>query len=258
MDLVKYRQREAERQRTDDLMALVPEGGGRALDIGAREGHFSKLFTQRFAVVTALDLQKPEIDHPRVDCVKGDVTDLPYKDDYFDFVFCAEVLEHIPPALLSKACSELGRVCRGHLLIGVPYRQDIRIGRTTCSSCGAKNPPWGHVNEFDEGALERLFTGLSVEKTSYVGVNDQVTNPLSTALMDWAGNPYGTYEQDEPCLHCGSKLTGPKERSFQQKVATRFAVYAQGVTKALSSPHANWIHRLFRKESDVMLGAAAE
>lgn len=258
MDLVEYRQREAERQRTDDLMALVPEGGGRALDIGARDGHFSKLFAQRFAVVTALDLEKPEIDHTRVECVKGDVTKLPYRDGYFDFVFCAEVLEHIPPSLLEKACSELSRVCRGHLLIGVPYRQDIRIGRTTCSSCGAKNPPWGHVNQFDENKLERLFPGLAVAKTNYVGVNDQSTNPLSRMLMDWAGNPYGTYEQDEPCLSCGSKLTGPRERSFQQRLATRAAVYAQGMTKVLSSSHANWIHRLFRKESGTISRAAAE
>jgi hypothetical protein len=71
--------------------------------------------------------------------------DLGFADDFFDFVLCAEVLEHIPTASLSRACSELGRVSKHYVLIGVPYRQDIRVGRTTCWSCRKKNPPWGHI-----------------------------------------------------------------------------------------------------------------
>jgi 2-polyprenyl-3-methyl-5-hydroxy-6-metoxy-1,4-benzoquinol methylase len=148
-DLTEYRQKDLEKERTKDLMNLVPSIGGSALDIGARDGHFSKILAERFDDVTALDLKRPCIDYPKVHCVEGDVTCLDFDDNAFDLVLCAEVLEHIPKGLLARACMELGRVVKGYLLIGVPYRQDLRVAQTTCYSCGKTNPPWGHVNRFD-------------------------------------------------------------------------------------------------------------
>jgi 2-polyprenyl-3-methyl-5-hydroxy-6-metoxy-1,4-benzoquinol methylase len=56
MDLTVYRNKEIEKARTDDLMALVPNDCGMdCLDIGARDGWFSSLLAERFNRVTALD-----------------------------------------------------------------------------------------------------------------------------------------------------------------------------------------------------------
>lgn len=227
-------------------MDLVPPGNS-ALDIGARDGFISKLLAERFAAVTALDLQQPQIDHARIRCVQGDITALKFPDASFDLVFCAEVLEHIPPHLLDTACRELARVSGQYLLVGVPYRQDIRLGRTTCGRCHKVNPPWGHVNSFDQRRLSQLFPGLAVAKRSFVGETDEHTNPLSCALMDWAGNPYGTYSQDEPCGHCGAALTPPRERTLMQKVATKAAFAGMGLQRRFVKPHPNWIHLLLKK-----------
>ena len=247
VELKDYRARESECRRTEDLLRLLPGGGGEALDVGAREGHFSRLLADRYARVVALDLGKPAFEHPNVDCVQGDASALEFADDSFDLVFCAEVLEHIPTPLLGKACAELGRVSRSHLLIGVPYRQDTRLGRSTCYSCGGKNPPWGHVNSFDEQRLMVLFPGYEVVNTSFVGESDETTNFLAAFLMDLAGNPYGTYTQDEPCVHCGKLLLAPPARSVFQKVCTRLGFYASQATRALKGRHPNWIHMLLRK-----------
>jgi len=246
--LKEYRESDLEKRRTEDLLKLIPDSGGFALDVGARDGHFSKLLAERFKVVTALDLEEPNIANPNVRCVKGDATDLLFDDDSFDLVFCAEVLEHIPSKLLLRACSELSRVSNSHLVVGVPYKQDTRVGRTTCYSCGGKNPPWGHVNTFDTDRLERLFPGFSIEKTSFVGKSDATTNFLSTFLMDLAGNLYGTYDQEEPCIYCGNKLM-PPNRSYLKKILTRAAFYARNATKPFTRSHAKWIHVLFRKDS---------
>ena len=190
MNLSDYRHSAPEKARVNDLLSLIPGEGRSALDIGARDGFISRLLAEHFPKVTALDLDKPVIDHPQVECVKGNITALQFGDSSFDMVLCAEVLEHIPPHLLQIACGELARVTKEYLIIGVPYQQDIRVGRTTCRSCGNVNPPWGHVNSFDEKQLKQLFSGCAVVKTSFVGQTDVSTNALSCALMDLAGNPY--------------------------------------------------------------------
>lgn len=246
MDLTAYRNSASEKARIGDLMGLLAPGDS-ALDIGARDGYISKLLAERFAAVTALDLQQPQIEHPRIQCVQGDITALNFPDASFDLVFCAEVLEHIPPPLLATACRELARVAKRHVFIGVPYRQDIRVGRTTCGRCHKVSPPWGHVNRFDQPRLAQLFPGLTVAKRSFVGETNEHTNFVSSALMDWAGNPYGTYSQDEPCGHCGAVLTQPPERTLMQKVATKVAFVGVGLQRRFVRPHPNWIHLLLEK-----------
>jgi len=127
-------------------MRLLPGNLDSVLDIGARDGFISKLLAGHFPNVTALDLEEPRIDDERIRCVKGDVAGLNFPDASFDLVFCAEVIEHIPGRTLVRACGELSRGAREYLLIGVPYKQDLRAGRLTCQPCvycGAKfrSPP---------------------------------------------------------------------------------------------------------------------
>ncbi len=245
-DLQQYRQSEQEQARSADLLRLLPRGRKSALDIGARDGHFSRLLTEYFEEVTALDLEKPGFEFPRVTTVAGDVTRLQFPDSSFDCVLCAEVLEHIPA--LEQACRELVRVARHEIVVGVPFRQDTRFGRTTCSQCGTINPPWAHVNTFDEHKLRTLFPGLAVRATSFVGSNNEVTNPLSTMLMDLAGNPWGTYDQDEPCIHCGAALVAPDGRSPMSRLYSGVAVRLNRLQAAMSRAHPNWIHVVFAKD----------
>lgn len=83
---------EKEQARIADLFTLIPLSGNNALDVGARDGYLSKRLAERFNRVTALDLKCPCIDHPHIENVAGDVTQLQYPDNHFDFVLCSEVL----------------------------------------------------------------------------------------------------------------------------------------------------------------------
>jgi len=241
----RYHSTGTEQDREADLRRLIPNGYGSAIDAGARDGFYSLILADQFESVIALDLSKPPVEHPRVTAVTGDLTRLPYPDGSFDVVFCTEVLEHIPQ--LENACSEIVRVCRYEAIIGVPYRQDVRIGRTTCPSCGAKSPPWGHVNSFDEGRLKRLFRPMVAAEFSYVGSVEERTSVLTSWLMDIGGNPWGTYNQETPCSRCGAKLVAPHHRSFTQRVCSAVALRIDTLQSVASRPHANWVHALFRK-----------
>lgn len=134
------------------------------LEIGARDGYLSRRLAEHFTEITALDLEKPEWEFPGVTPVAGDVTGLQFPDDAFDCALCTEVLE--PISALEQACRELVRLTRHEILIGMPFRQDTRVGRTTCRQCGKVNPPWAHVNTFDEQKLRRLFPGIAIQAKS--------------------------------------------------------------------------------------------
>ena len=129
LDLTAYRSHPREVERVRRFFDLVPQRGRTALDIGARDGHLSLILAERFESVVSLDLHCPSIDHPRVRCVQGDASALQFDDASFDAVICAEVLEHIPPALLDKVGREICRVTRQSAIVGVPYKQDLRVGR---------------------------------------------------------------------------------------------------------------------------------
>ena len=215
--------------------------------MGTADGHISTRLSDRYDTVVALDLERVDVDHAGVFAVQADAAALPFADGCFDLVLCAEVLEHVPATSLGGVCSELGRVAKDTLVVGVPYRQDTRVGRTTCAACRAKNPGWGHVNVFDEERLRHLFSWLRLEKTSFVGRTDERTNFLAAWLMDLAGNPYGEFGPKSQCVDCASELRQPPRRSLTQRVFTRLAVYAMRLQKPFVRTRPNWIHMLFGK-----------
>ncbi len=247
MSLKEYRESQAEQERIHQLFGLV-RAGGVALDIGARDGYISIMLADYFSKVTALDLEKPIINHPSIECIKGNVCSLPFPDSMFDLVLCTEVLEHIPTGLLLQACNEITRVAKRDVIIGVPYKQDTRLGRTTCYTCGGENPPWGHVNTFDEEKINIIFQDLNTKQISFVGTTYSRTNFLSAFLMNFSGNPYGTYSQEESCIHCNSKLKPPPERKLIQKIATRIAVTLNHTQSKFIMPQPNWVHVLLSKD----------
>jgi len=89
--------------------------GGSVLEVGPGSGHTTWLLRQWGMKVTTLDFD--EAVGPNV---VGDVTRIPCDDDAFDCVIAAEVLEHIPFDEFGKALAELGRVCRGHIVVTLP------------------------------------------------------------------------------------------------------------------------------------------
>ena len=236
-----------ERQRIANLLELLPKGFQTVLEIGARDGYFSKLLLELFPAVTALDLTLPKIDQPGITPVAGDVTRLEFAADSFDVVLCSEVLEHIPAKLLPEAAGNIARVARHFVVIGVPFEQDLRLDRTTCPHCGRINPPWGHVNSFTMDGILRLFDGLELERREYVGRGKERTNALSAWLMNLAGNPWGAYGYGEQCLHCACQLTPGDAHGLGQRLLAKGAVTLNRVTQKIVKERPVWMHLVFRK-----------
>ena len=252
MDLESYRNSEREQERINNLLSLIPKAGKTILEIGARDGYMSIKLSEHFQTVVALDLQKPNIDFPGVVPVHGDIISLEFSDNTFDCVLCSEVLEHISPDLLNRACNEITRVAKRYVIIGVPFEQENRIGRTTCANCGKGNPPYGHVNTFSIKRLRKLFKDVRIKEIAFVGQEKNIkANRLAMVFMSFAGNPFGTYDQEEKCLYCKQSIIAPAgKQPFFKKVSAKFAwglIRVQNFhKKQLSKPI--WVHVVLSKE----------
>ena len=239
-----YRRSPQEQERQRCIESLM-RGSTSLLDAGAREGYYSQLFADRFRQVIALDLKPLHLRD--CDCLAGDLTRLPLRTGSIETVLCTEVLEHIPD--LHRACAELSRVASSYIVIGVPYRQDIRIGRVTCHRCGTIGPPWGHVNSFSEEKLARLFPEFRIVDTRYVGRQREGTDPVATWLMDFGGNPWGTYDDTTCCVRCDERPEPPVLRSFIQRAAAVAALRINGLHERLNPARPIWIHMLFERRT---------
>jgi cyclopropane fatty-acyl-phospholipid synthase-like methyltransferase len=234
-----------EQLRLERLISLLPKNVTSVLEIGARHGVMTQRLAEIYDQVTALDLKKPLFQIDGVRTVEGDVQRLEFPDNSFDCVICTEVLEHVPD--FGAGAKELVRVSNNYILLGVPYRQDTRVGRTTCVHCGNISPPFGHLNSFDEGKIRSLFSGAEISAIEYVSENRERTNIVSSWLQDLGGNPYGTYDQEEACIHCGGKLESPKQLPAIRRLAAALGSRLYRLQYALNRPRPTWILVLFKK-----------
>jgi ubiquinone/menaquinone biosynthesis C-methylase UbiE len=125
--------------------------GKRVLDVGAGSGALINLIPSAIGI----DLVSK---HPRM--IKGDISNIPLKDDSFDTIFATEIIEHLDDETVNRGLNEIYRVQRdrgGYLIITVPYNEDMRQNMVVCPKCGAKFHRWGHVQVFDEKRMREML-----------------------------------------------------------------------------------------------------
>lgn len=143
-----------------DLLGL--RAGERILDVGCGQGrHTAEACREAGCTVCALDIDHKNLaetkyllhlmdqegqTRARWAVVRGDALWLPFRDDHFDRVICAEVLEHVPDD--GQAVRELTRVLRhgGTLAVSVPtYLSEAIYWRI---SPDYHHQPGGHVRKY--------------------------------------------------------------------------------------------------------------
>ncbi len=161
---------------TVNYRRLGVEPGDQLLDLGAGFGRHAFAGVRHGAHVIALDAGRdemvstkatlaamalageynPERIHATV--LRADALRLPFADDVFDRVICAEVLEHIPAD--TAVMAELWRVVRpgGTVAVTVPRTGPERINWWLSEEY--HNVPGGHIRIYTRSVLESRLRGV--------------------------------------------------------------------------------------------------
>lgn len=97
-----------------DLKGLSHRGA--LLDVACGQGDMLREARRLgFAPARGTEIVEALLDPPRV--VRAEVHDLPFEDSSFDVVTMFDVIEHLVPGDDRRACAELARVARRHVLL---------------------------------------------------------------------------------------------------------------------------------------------
>ena len=162
----------------EDLVALVTEGAHKVLEIGAASGNTGLVLKRsgKASEVVGVELCPAPAKEAcaKIDrVIVGDIEELelPFPEEYFDYIICGDVLEHLidPWATLKKLQRLLSR--DGHLIASIPnmrYWRFIRdlvfCGKWEYEAIGLMDKT--HLRFFTrKGTLQLLgSSGFQVEK----------------------------------------------------------------------------------------------
>jgi len=135
------------------------------------ESGIARFLTYRGVDLTTKNIENGRRRFPDVDFVVGDVTNLPYPDDSFDYVIASDLFEHLSPDGLTQALGEAGRLAHHGVVLTFFRMSDI---------------PEHVVHPRDVYYVNRL-SRVRVEEQ----LQDRFTLIGATRIASWLADGYG-------------------------------------------------------------------
>ena len=122
----------------------------KVLEVGANAGYNMGFFERAVSFMNCygIDVNSRAIEDAQecgLQVVYGSATDIPFKDEWFDLVFTAGVLIHIPPKEIKKAMAEIIRVSHKYVLC-IEYYSQVERERPFLGEMGITwERPWNDL-----------------------------------------------------------------------------------------------------------------
>jgi len=167
--------------------------GKKILDVGCGKGRFAKIMIEQGANITGIELSEKLLAEANKiqggDFHEGSVTKIDFPDDLFDFVYCIEVLQHVPDT--EMAISEMCRVLKKNGKIIIIDRNKWSLLRTVWKKYLEMQNKWMYPNDFP--FREKLFSPGEIRRIinkycknseiEYLGEYNENGNILSKSLI---------------------------------------------------------------------------
>lgn len=192
------------REKVRVFEQMIPSDVGTIVDVGCGDGAITNALGRRWTL-TGVDSSPAALQHVTVGSVRADARSLPFADREFDMAMSSQMLEHLDDEAYRLAVAELRRVARSHLLISVPYREDLGMRIVRCPRCGHRQHVWGHVRRFTINSLLRDLEGFeAVDIRIFGDLQDPPwPRPLLALIHRLFGGHYMTTGQHPQCERCG-------------------------------------------------------
>lgn len=227
-------------ERIPVTLAMIPADVSSILDVGCGDGTFLSSMDSP-AVKVGID-----ISHATLRLVKtghrvlasSDI--LPFRENGFDLVVSTEVLEHLPPVVFEASCGEMQRVAKRHILISVPFHEDLAGKQARCPRCEHVYHIHHHVRSFDLSVLEKTFPDCCLREYRFSGPQERTFPPWLLKIRREYGRRW-EWDKNALCPQCGYRSNRPPARSVISAATSLLA----GLT---GKRHPKWVSALYEKK----------
>jgi SAM-dependent methyltransferase len=191
-------------RRARVIASLIDPGVERVLDVGCANGFITRQL-RATKLVVGMDPSFQALVNFKGPSIVGGGENIPFADATFDAVVCTEVLEHLPPDVLTRVVSELRRVAGRSLVIGVPYREDLWAKTIRCESCGEAYHVDLHYRSFrGPDDILALFPEFDREAVVFLNERLEIRSGLFRRFQYWlTGMKDGA--EFAMCPRCGAR-----------------------------------------------------
>ncbi len=208
--------RDFERRRLEESLALVPSEVRSILDVGAGNGLFLKLLEDTRECPSMMGIERTTAVKRTARCrapiLSASAERLPFRDAAFELVSSLNMIEHLPYGSYERALTEMRRVSSRYILISVPYRE--RRLRAVCPYCGCEFNPHYHMRSFNEASLSALFSGYHA--TCWAKVH-RAENLLQVLARSFRRRVFSRFLKATLCPQCGFKRGRNAEAGFESE-----------------------------------------
>ena len=237
--------------KVDRILRLVPDDVRTIVDIGCGDGAITNILAEQYET-TAFDRSREALSHVRdgVRMVRGDATDLPFRDGEFDLSFSSELIEHTVEENLERVIREIERVAAKYVFLSVPNDEKLMKRNTMCSSCRHVFHLYLHYHSFDLKRLRRLLPGWRLIGTDVCGVPDKPTLNWVTVLKNRLAKDYFYVDGlNLICPSCGKAVESHRRTQAQRGISFALRVIEKAMVMLLGlKAKPDWLLSLFRRE----------
>ncbi len=194
-------------EKIELTLSFIKEDVESVLDAACGNGIFTNYLqrTRSNLKIVGFDRSEQALKYVKTEKFLASIDSIPLSDDSYDCVIAHDVIEHLPVEAYDKALSELSRVAKKYIIIGVPYKEEIARNVTQCPSCFSLFNYDLHLRSFDDDKLKQLFTSYGFDNLS-ISTCDTVTYYKGQHLYTRYFHPDIFFKFRSPiCPVCGYK-----------------------------------------------------
>jgi len=235
-------------ERIDTVHSLIPDGVRTLLDIGCGSGDVINAISESDNKMTIVGVD-PSIQALRFvksPAVLGGLPNLPFRRNSMDMVLCLQVLEHMADKEHFASLTEIQRIARRYIIIGVPYEENLETKQVLCAECMKRSHVDGHLRRYSDSDMDHLFENFIVREKLLIGILQKRQSQAGAWIKQ---NLAGMYYKADLflCPYCGSKRSFGLKFNVPSIFRKALCFLDQKITD-MKHPKPYWIITLYERK----------